>query len=422
MAAIDVVNRVFREFRRYTGDGLPGAPTGAPLPVGDPSSGVHSPKKSEIREALLAPITEIGANIDAAFDAALRAENARDEAEAIVGFNPSDMERDIFLDTILNAKALGYRQAFPGGIADGFGGSDGINALASSGYVFDPTGRRVLSTGNPSRQIDTIPAVALSVSDGGWANNTMRQRFDGPLVQESGSAFRILFKGGSSGAVFSSIFAGHAAAGAAFTGNQVPVTFAGGAISLTLSPGEQEWSDWITYAVTAGTALLVSAYCSAVGTVGRQNPASAEHIFYYKSSADAGGTAATGFTEVAANRLLVEEIEVQQASTVSNIVLTGLGFDSLDAVPASIKGLLLLEPLDAATLNTDVTMDVSRDDGATWSSAVLTQVATLGTKVLVQTSAVNVTGQPSGSKPAHRYKTLNGKRVHLHGVALKGQP
>jgi len=45
------INRAFREFRRYTGDGLPGAPVSAPLPVGDPSSGMHSPAKSEIRGA-----------------------------------------------------------------------------------------------------------------------------------------------------------------------------------------------------------------------------------------------------------------------------------------------------------------------------------------------------------------------------------
>lgn len=48
--AIASVNRVFREFKRYTGDGEPGEPTNAPLPGGDPQSGPHSPKKSSIRE------------------------------------------------------------------------------------------------------------------------------------------------------------------------------------------------------------------------------------------------------------------------------------------------------------------------------------------------------------------------------------
>lgn len=54
MAAVDDVNRELREFKRYTGDGLPGEPAGAPLPVGDPASGPHSPKKSGLRAMLLA--------------------------------------------------------------------------------------------------------------------------------------------------------------------------------------------------------------------------------------------------------------------------------------------------------------------------------------------------------------------------------
>lgn len=47
-----IVERAWRDFRRYTGDGLPNAPTGAPLPSGDPASGVHSPDKAALRDAL----------------------------------------------------------------------------------------------------------------------------------------------------------------------------------------------------------------------------------------------------------------------------------------------------------------------------------------------------------------------------------
>lgn len=43
---------VFRDFVRYTGDGLPGEPVGHPLPVGDPLSGVHNPSKAAIREVI----------------------------------------------------------------------------------------------------------------------------------------------------------------------------------------------------------------------------------------------------------------------------------------------------------------------------------------------------------------------------------
>ena len=53
---IDLINRVFREFKRFTGDGLPGEPVNAPLPVGDPQSGINNPKKHELREAFIATV------------------------------------------------------------------------------------------------------------------------------------------------------------------------------------------------------------------------------------------------------------------------------------------------------------------------------------------------------------------------------
>lgn len=46
------INEVLRDFVRFTGDGLPNEPVGSPLPIGDPSSGVHNPTKKDIREAL----------------------------------------------------------------------------------------------------------------------------------------------------------------------------------------------------------------------------------------------------------------------------------------------------------------------------------------------------------------------------------
>ena len=51
-----IVDRELREFKRYTGDGLPGEPVNAPLPVGDPQSGNHNPKKVNLRKALKAPL------------------------------------------------------------------------------------------------------------------------------------------------------------------------------------------------------------------------------------------------------------------------------------------------------------------------------------------------------------------------------
>ena len=53
MALLDDINRVLRDFERYTGDGRPGAPSAAPLPTGDPSSGAYNLRKGELRELLV---------------------------------------------------------------------------------------------------------------------------------------------------------------------------------------------------------------------------------------------------------------------------------------------------------------------------------------------------------------------------------
>lgn len=98
MAAMDIVNRVFREFRRYTGDGLPGEPANAPLPVGDPSSGVNSPKKSEIRAALG----------DVLEDAQGSADLAAGYAALLAGASSIEF---ITVDDLLADTALGYEDS-----------------------------------------------------------------------------------------------------------------------------------------------------------------------------------------------------------------------------------------------------------------------------------------------------------------------
>lgn len=72
---MSLLNQVFREFVRYTGDGLPNEPLNAPLPIGDRSSGAHWPSKAQIRAAF-APLES--ARDEAAASAALAAAYASD--------------------------------------------------------------------------------------------------------------------------------------------------------------------------------------------------------------------------------------------------------------------------------------------------------------------------------------------------------
>lgn len=52
------IDRLTRDFNRFTGDGLPDEPTGAPLPIGDPKSGPFVPTKADYRELVEAIAVE----------------------------------------------------------------------------------------------------------------------------------------------------------------------------------------------------------------------------------------------------------------------------------------------------------------------------------------------------------------------------
>lgn len=61
MPLLDDVQRVWRDFVRYTGDGLPNPPVGHPLSSGgDPRSGKNNPSKGEIRDLLIAMLQASG--------------------------------------------------------------------------------------------------------------------------------------------------------------------------------------------------------------------------------------------------------------------------------------------------------------------------------------------------------------------------
>jgi len=322
------------------------------------------------------------------------------------------------LPAIHSSRAVGQPVFMANGLADGFGGAAGIDAADSSGYVLDTTNGRVINAGNPVQQLSLWDIGPLPSSATGWTGYTVRQRFEAVRINKSGTKFRIRFKGGPSGATFSAVYAGHAGSGASFSGNQIPVTFAGGSTTLTLSANEVEWSDWMTYSVTAGQPFLVAGQCTAGGTLGRVSGATSSDFTFYRkaASAEAATTVASGYTASANDLLWLEAIDIEQPSTLQNVVLVTAPFEFTDFAPTEIKVSGIIEALDALSLNTDVVTDVSRDGGTTWTAATMTQLKALGPKTYFETNIVSVSGQPAGDDIAVRYRTLNLKRCYLHGL------
>lgn len=80
---------------------------------------------------------------------------------------------------------------------------------------------------------------------------------------------------------------------------------------------------------------------------------------------------------------------------------------------------LLHQPVSSVTLNTDVTVEVSRDNGTTWTTGTLANEGAFDATTNVLTAVPAISAQPAGTSMKWRYKTLNNKEQRLHGVWLQ---
>lgn len=92
---------------------------------------------------------------------------------------------------------------------------------------------------------------------------------------------------------------------------------------------------------------------------------------------------------------------------------------SADAQPSEVRGVLLLDPVDAVTINTDCTLEFSRDGGTTWEAAPLTLEGTFDSAVNIYSALASVAGQPAGTSIKWRFKSLNNKQQRLKGVWMQ---
>lgn len=75
-----------------------------------------------------------------------------------------------------------------------------------------------------------------------------------------------------------------------------------------------------------------------------------------------------------------------------------------------------IEPNSDVTTGTDLTVEISRDGGTTWSTVTLTDLRVSGTTV-VCSGTVSLTGQPSGTSLRSRIKTPGGSPKEVRIVA-----
>ncbi|WP_157970187.1 right-handed parallel beta-helix repeat-containing protein [Pelagibacterium sediminicola] len=157
--AQEIVERELREFKRYTGDGLPGEPVNAPLPVGDPQSGVHNPKKVNLRKAMLAPLEEAAQSASDAKDEADRAEGEADRAESEA--DRAENAASSFIEVATNFKTVAALQADE---TMGYAGS-GKDVIVGEGDIITAQGFRyeVAASDATDAHVETAGGVKLCV-------------------------------------------------------------------------------------------------------------------------------------------------------------------------------------------------------------------------------------------------------------------
>ncbi len=91
--------------------------------------------------------------------------------------------------------------------------------------------------------------------------------------------------------------------------------------------------------------------------------------------------------------------------------------DTAEAVPDTGRIVLFEEDVDAITLNTDLTAEMSRD-GSTWASITLSSEGDYNNDIRILTGIVDFTasGIGSGTSIYWRIKTLNNKDCKIHAV------
>lgn len=310
------------------------------------------------------------------------------------------------------------RHVVVNGFADAFAAAAGIDAGDSSNYIHDGQVDEVTN-----EVVKETLSNTLDTDNAGWDGRNIRQWFAAALFSASGVKVRLYFEAPASGYQrWNNIYVGHAAAsGDAFDWAAAPVQvkFGDGTWSWwQASDGDVVRSDLVDFAYDETKPLLVAWYPqSGSDTTRKKSGLGANYNAYYKSAASETSTVdVTGYTAQSGHLHSLAAVEILGPASMV-LVLTPR---TLPSEP-STGHIQLHADIGAATLNTDVIAELSRDGGTTWTAGTLVEVGTLedGTK-LYEATDVDLTGQPSGQSLTARIRTPNSDAVTIKRVTVEG--
>ncbi|CAA7619536.1 hypothetical protein MTBLM5_30193 [Magnetospirillum sp. LM-5] len=131
-------------------------------------------------------------------------------------------------------------------------------------------------------------------------------------------------------------------------------------------------------------------------------------------------TSGTNGVNTANHPNLIEFELWKAAGAPTNITVVSAATAALaGASDTEARIVLLHQPVDPVTLNTDVTIEVSRDNGTSWTAGALTLQGAFDATTNILTATIDLSGQPPGTSMKWRFRTLNAKEQRLHGVWMQ---
>lgn len=289
------------------------------------------------------------------------------------------------------ADLKGSRMGMAGGIADAFDDETGVNTGGSSGQSYDAANDWYANLTETTEE-----SAGTGANAGTWATYTAVDR--SYAVDNSKTVYAVW--------VYSAI-AGSGKVKLALENSSTSFDIVAEAAMTHPGGGWFRVNLATPFAVPATGTYRAAQYWSSGGPSGSL-PSNAVAF----KVGDITGSAQTGFTTQAVgfgSRVTY--------GVVSNMTLVSAAY-TVASVPSTARvALQLVEPV-AITINTDVTAEVSRDGGTTWTAVTLALSTNLnGVKVYEGTATIS--GQPSGTSMRWRVKTFNNKNVDVSGVVLQ---
>lgn len=303
------------------------------------------------------------------------------------------------------ADLLGRTLGTVGGVADAFDDETGVLSKTNAAYDASNDWYRPTSTGGASQ----IPAMTSATTAGVTvsASNT-----------NTGAGLQVWYAADKSASTAwvtnNSITAGwwqvDFGAGNGKTCNSYSILNRSGAFNQVPSAWVLEGSNDGTNFTALDTRSGETAWTD--GVVRNFTISSPANYRYYRinvSAVQTGGIA-----------IGIAEFELYSGGTANDMTLVSVAYP-VAVQPASGRLGVQVQGAEVFAINVDLIAEMSRDNGVTWTAAVLALTTSLSGIRLFEDSEINLASQPAGTAMKWRVRTANNKNIQVSGVFAQGK-